>query len=478
MHQAVTGARLGDGAAELEYLTVGQHRGQVEHVVAGGAVLDGAQAAGVGGDVAADRAGLLAGVGRVHEAVRGGVGGQVAQAHAGLHAHVEVAHVIAQDLVHVHGAENHTSGKRGGSSHQAGAGAVLDVVTGKACPSGKLTETWPESLEDTPTADRFPSEAKSAEYREGLYVGYRYYQTAGVDVAFPFGYGLSYTTFEYSDLELGEWDVSFTVKNTGLVPGAEVAQVYVAKPEHEVFRPAQELKGFQRVELAPGESKRVTIELGDKAFRYFNVETNAWEVEGGTYEVRVAASSEDVRLTGTVEISGSGAKNPYEGLDMAPYETGSVQHVDDAHFAALLGHDVPANEAKIDRNMCFRDLNHGRSPLFWIVWLVLKLMKDAADKSGTPNLNVLFIWNMPLRALAKMTSGMLDMGVVDALVREISWWGLTAGAIALMCKLALGWGFIATWLLLALIPLLFALVVNLVKNAGMSSKLAKLEAKN
>ena len=361
---------------------------------------------------------------------------------------------------------------------QAGAGAVLDVVTGKACPSGKLTETWPESLEDTPTADRFPSEAKSAEYREGLYVGYRYYQTAGVDVAFPFGYGLSYTTFEYSDLELGEWDVSFTVKNTGLVPGAEVAQVYVAKPEHEVFRPAQELKGFQRVELAPGESKRVTIELGDKAFRYFNVETNAWEVEGGTYEVRVAASSEDVRLTGTVEISGSGAKNPYEGLDMAPYETGSVQHVDDAHFAALLGHDVPANEAKIDRNMCFRDLNHGRSPLFWIVWLVLKLMKDAADKSGTPNLNVLFIWNMPLRALAKMTSGMLDMGVVDALVREISWWGLTAGAIALMCKLALGWGFIATWLLLALIPLLFALVVNLVKNAGMSSKLAKLEAKN
>ena len=105
-------------------------------------------------------------------------------------------------------------------------------------------------------------------------------------------------------------------------------------------------------------------------------------------------------------------------------------------------------------------------------------MKDAADKSGTPHLNVLSIWTTPMRALAKMTSGMLDMGVVDALVREISWWGLTAGAIALMCKLALGWGFIATWLLLALIPLLFALVVNLVKNAGMSSKLAKLEAKN
>lgn len=357
---------------------------------------------------------------------------------------------------------------------QAGAGAALDVVTGAVCPSGKLAETWPVRLEDVPSSANFPSEDKSAEYREGLYVGYRYFDTAKVPVAFPFGFGLSYTSFAYSDLKATADAASFTVTNTGAVAGAEVAQLYVAKPDHEVFRPEQELRGFAKVELAPGESKVVTIPLSERAFSYFNVKTNRWEVEAGTYELRVAAASDDVRLTAELRLAGTGAPNPYAGVDVAPYDSADVLRVDDAHFAALLGHAIPSNEAKIERNMCFRDLNHGRSLIFWVVWLVLRALKNAADKSGHPNLNVLFIWNMPLRALAKMTNGMVDMGLVDALVREVKGYGW-AGIALLALSVALGWGVgvgILLWALWVLAPILFAFVMNLVRNNALAKKIA------
>ena len=356
---------------------------------------------------------------------------------------------------------------------QAGAGAALDVVTGRVNPSGKLTETWPVRLSDVPSSANFPSEERNAEYREGIYVGYRYFRTAGVPVAFPFGFGLSYTTFAYSSLKATEKGVSFTLTNTGKVAGSEVAQLYVAKPEHEVFRPEEELKGFAKVELAPGESKTVTIPLDDKAFRYFNAKTNRWEVEGGTYELRIAASADDVRLTASVEVAGTGAPNPYAGVDVTPYEKADVTSVSDAHFAALLGHPVPSGATAVDRNVCFRDLNRGRSLIFWIVWFVLRTLKNAADRSGHPNLNVLFIWNMPLRAIAKMTNGIADMGVVDALVREVKGFGW-GGIVLLVAAIALGWGVgvgILLWILWIAAPILFALVSNLIQNSGLAKKI-------
>ena len=192
---------------------------------------------------------------------------------------------------------------------QAGAGAALDVLMGRVNPSGKCAETWYQRLSDSPTAGNFPSHKRTAEYREGLYVGYRYCCTAGVRPAFPFGHGLSYTSFMYSNLRVERGDAirgtktkaSVTVTNTGAVDGAEVVQLYVAKPDHRVFRSTQELKAFAKVFLRPGESREVTFTLGEAAFRYWNVTTDSWEVEGGTYELRVAASSEDVRLTGTIE---------------------------------------------------------------------------------------------------------------------------------------------------------------------------------
>jgi len=302
---------------------------------------------------------------------------------------------------------------------QAGAGAMLDVLTGKVNPSGKLAETWVNAYADTPAKDNFAGPGRMVQYREGLYVGYRYYQTAGVPVAFPFGYGLSYTSFAYSNLQAASNGVTLTVTNTGKRAGAEIVQQYVAKPGAEVFRPAQELKGFAKVQLQPGESKTVTIPLDDKAFRYWNTRTDSWEVEGGSYELRVGASSADIRLTAVVEVAGTGAPNPYAGKHLPHYTSGKVQSVPDDEWATLLGRPVQQGKVKIDRNMTLGELNHSRSPLGWLIWLVLTALLNASYKRGKPDLNVLFQYNMPLRALAKMTSGAISMGMVDGIVMEL-----------------------------------------------------------
>ncbi|MEF2887792.1 glycoside hydrolase family 3 C-terminal domain-containing protein [Gemmiger sp.] len=302
---------------------------------------------------------------------------------------------------------------------QAGAGAMVDVLTGKVNPGGKLAETWVNAYEETPARDNFAGAGRTVQYREGLYVGYRYYQTAGVPVAFPFGYGLSYTSFAYSDLKVTADSVTLTVTNTGARDGAEIVQVYIAKPGAEIFRPVQELKAFARVPLAAGESRTVTLPLDDKAFRYWNTRTDGWEIEGGRYEVRVGASSADIRLTANVDICGTNAPDPYAGKALPHYKSGSVQNVPDAEWEALLGHPIPQDKVKIDRNMTLGELNHSRSPLGWLIWAVLTALLNASFKKGKPDLNVLFQYNMPLRALAKMTSGAISMGMVDGIVMEL-----------------------------------------------------------
>ena len=302
---------------------------------------------------------------------------------------------------------------------QAGAGAAADILTGKICPCGKLSQTWAKAYDDTPAKANFGGEGRNVEYREGLYVGYRYYQTAGVKPAFPFGYGLSYTTFEYSGLKADETGVTLTVTNTGSAAGAEIVQLYVAKPDAKVFRPEQELKGFAKVSLAPGESKTVAIALDDKAFRYWNVKTNAWEVEGGSYQLRVGASSVDIRLTADITVKGTNAPDPYAGLSLTHYVSGQITYVTDAEFEALLGHPIPEDVVRIDRNMTLGEMNHGRSPLGWLAQKVLRSRLDASFAKGKPDLNTVFQYNMPLRALAKMTNGMVSMGMVDGLVWEL-----------------------------------------------------------
>ena len=302
---------------------------------------------------------------------------------------------------------------------QAGAGALVDVLTGAQNPCGKLAETWACSHDDTPAKENFGGDGPTVEYREGLYVGYRYYDTAGVPTAFPFGYGLSYTTFAYSDLKADETGVTLTVTNTGSCAGAEVVQLYVAKPDAKIFRPAKELKGFAKVYLAAGESKTVTIPLDDKAFRYWNVATHRWEVEGGSYQLLAGASSADIRLTTAVTVEGTGAPDPYAGKNLEHYRTAQVQNVPDAEFEALLGRPIPENKVRINRNMTLGEMGHGRSPLGWLVAAVLGALLRRSIKRGKPDLNILFQYNMPLRALAKMTNGAISMGMVDGIVMEL-----------------------------------------------------------
>ena len=352
-----------------------------------------------------------------------------------------------------------------GLSGSEGATAVPEVLWGDREPSGRTADTWAYDLTTAASyanagmegvgkysaADGlYPADGTTngnldtpytyeqvsyVDYAEGIYIGYKWYETADAEgywdaesnehgtgydavVQYPFGYGLSYTSFAYSELKADARSVTLTVTNTGSRAGAEIVQVYAAKSDAQIFRPAQELKAFTKVWLEAGESKTVTLPLDDKAFRYWNTKTDSWEVEGGTYEFRVGASSADIRLTAAVEVNGTSAPNPYAGKALPHYTSGKVQHVPDDEWEILLGRPIPADTVKIDRNMTLGELNHSRSPLCWLVWAVLTMLLNASYKRGKPNLNVMFQYNMPLRALAKMTSGAISMGMVDGIVLE------------------------------------------------------------
>lgn len=305
---------------------------------------------------------------------------------------------------------------------QAGASSVLKVIMGQVNPSGKLAESYPVKYEDVSSAPYFPAKERTAEYREGLFVGYRYFETAKTPVLFPFGFGLSYTTFEYSGLTVTEKEASFTLKNTGGMDGAEVAQLYVSKPDGEVFRPAKELKGFAKVFLKAGESKKVTIPLDDKAFRYFNVDTNKFEVEGGAWTVMIGASCADIRLSGTVEVQGTGAKPPYDKEKFAKYFSGDIKSVSDAEFEALLGRPIPDGHwsGMLDMNDALCQMYYAKGAAGRLAYKILTHFINKSIEKGKPNLNLLFNYNMPFRAIAKMTGGICTMEMAEGILTIVN----------------------------------------------------------
>ncbi|MCD2100135.1 glycoside hydrolase family 3 C-terminal domain-containing protein [Rhodococcus rhodochrous] len=196
---------------------------------------------------------------------------------------------------------------------QAGGGAVADVLYGQVNPSGRLAETVPIRLEDTPAHTNFPGEHGHVRYGEGLFVGYRSYDARRLDVSFPFGHGLSYTTFEYADAAVesdGDLTVHVTVTNTGERAGAEVVQVYVGVPDSSVARAPRELKGFTKVRLDPGESQLVAVHVRRDDLAYWDTRVDSWVVEGGTYSLEIGASSRDIRQTLTVDVEGDSVRIP------------------------------------------------------------------------------------------------------------------------------------------------------------------------
>ena len=233
---------------------------------------------------------------------------------------------------------------------ESSGGAAADILFGDVNPSGKLAETYPLSLSDNPSYNYFPGDVSTVEYRESVFVGYRYYDSANKAVQFPFGFGLSYTTFEYSDLTVSansikdtdEVTVSFKVKNTGSVDGAEVAQLYVKDNESTIYRPEKELRAFKKVFLKAGEEQTVTFTLGKRAFAYYNVNIHDWHVETVSFTICVGASSRDIKLTSeiTVESTVDAIVPDYKATAPA-YYSADIMNVPDEQFKEVLGRELP-----------------------------------------------------------------------------------------------------------------------------------------
>jgi beta-glucosidase len=305
---------------------------------------------------------------------------------------------------------------------EAGPSAMLRVITGEVNPSGRLSETYPLRYEDTPAYRYFPGAERCSQYREGIYVGYRYYDTGKIKVQYPFGYGLSYTTFSYKDLEVLDNEVRFTLTNTGRVDGKEVVQLYVGGPKGRIFRPEKELKGFKKVFLKAGESKVITIPFDDKTFRFWNRLTNRFEVEGGVYSIFIGANVADIRMLQTVTREGTTEDWPYKAETLKSYYTGRISQVPEKEFETLLGHPVPEGKwsGDLSLNDALCQMYYAKSPLARLVWRILTGLKNKSEEKGKPDLNLLFIYNMPFRGIAKMTGGAVSMDMAEGMVLAVN----------------------------------------------------------
>lgn len=310
---------------------------------------------------------------------------------------------------------------------QAGARSILRILSGDVNPSGKLAETYPIKYEDTPSYNNFPGREVSVEYREGPYIGYRYYDTVNKEVLFPFGYGLSYTTFEYSDIQLNKKSVTFSLKNSGRVAGMEVAQLYVGCKSDKIFRPKKELKGFAKVFINAGETKRIKIYFDDKTFRYFNVKTNRWEIESAEYEIMIGSSSADIRLIDTIFIEGTESELPYNKSNLPSYYSGKVSNIGLDEFEKLMGKRVPVStwdkKQELGYNDTISQCKYAKSIIarssYYLMILIHWFLKKIGKREKA-NIMVMSIFNMPFRGISRMTGGIINMPMLDGILMIVN----------------------------------------------------------
>ena len=262
-------------------------------------------------------------------------------------------------------------------SGQAGARALIDLLYGDVNPSGKLAETFPLALEHSPSQENFASHPRQLVYREGLNVGYRYFTTHDKPVLFPFGHGLSYTQFNYSDAQLiADWsaeseqlEVAVTITNSGDVVGSEIVQLYVRDVESTAYRPDRELKAFEKISLAPGASQEVRFILTKRAFAYFDIVLDDWDVEAGEFEILFAASSTDIRESLRVSLPSSSQRNS------APVAETPYVLLNDAQLKALgLSVPVAASIKPYHANSTLADIRDH--------WLGKRVAQVALDMAG------------------------------------------------------------------------------------------------
>ncbi len=329
-------------------------------------------------------------------------------------------------------------------SGQAGGAAVADVIFGTSNPSGKLAETFPWALNDVPSNRWFPGKNRQVHYREGLNVGYRYFDSANAPVLFPFGHGLSYTSFEFSDLDIvldpspDRTRVTLTcnLTNTGQIEGAEVVQVYVHDVESSVYRPEQELAAFEKVLLAPGETKCVSFTCDETAFNFYDTGVQAWVVEPGQFEIRVGASSRDIRLREILEIPAAGDLVDQESTQTAAVSTEAVRAMpgdspnrgiaeNEAEFERMLTRPVPAREypRPFHINSSVGELQHS-----WLGervrnFFVNQFLGSMGGSSSNATLNKMFeemANHMPLRGLVLFSRGKVTHTHVRMIVAALN----------------------------------------------------------
>lgn len=308
---------------------------------------------------------------------------------------------------------------------QSVAPAIVDVLTGKANPCGKLAETYPICLKDTPTSFRYPDSKEDVQYRESIFIGYRYYDKVDRNVRFPFGFGLSYTSFEYSDIRLRKKNltkgestkVTFTIKNTGDAAGAEIAQVYVGKPESRVFRAPKELKGFVKVYLEPGEEKKVSVELDDRAFAFWNTATDGWCVESGEYNILVGASSRDIRLEAAVKMKSEDDATIVDLRESAGvYFDGDPARAREDDFKVIYGGEFKnAPEITPDsyNNSIDRYKNKGLAKVIYNTVDLAMKPKGGVGNSMITNT----IMQTPIRNYVSMSNGLFTEDMADGLLK-------------------------------------------------------------
>jgi len=308
---------------------------------------------------------------------------------------------------------------------QAGGGGVADVLTGEVCPGGKLAESWPSALEDTPAYHYFPGGSKTVEYRESIFIGYRYYDTAEKPVAWAFGQGLSYTSFEYGELQINNDEVSFTLKNTGTTAGAEIVQIYLAKPDSKIFRPKKWLAAFEKIKLSSGESKTVKIKIDKEAFQYYNTAKNNWRTEGGDYTVYVSASAIDTRLTGQTSTQGDGDESLLSGQSELGYNNVSDNKFSESDFSALYGKPLPPQERLPGEaytvNSTLGDIKH--TPIG--ARILQEAAKKASESLGLGGEDVkrmvdAMLMDMPLRALGMMGGGAMPPNFAELVISTLN----------------------------------------------------------
>lgn len=308
---------------------------------------------------------------------------------------------------------------------ESGAGAVLDILTGKVNPSARLNETYPIAYESHPSCSYYPGKEATSEYREGIFVGYRYFTTNQIPVRFPFGFGLSYTSFVYSDFKLSSAGIQVTVTNTGKYDGAEVVQLYIGKKDSALYRCKRELKQFTKLFLKKGESRVVELAFDDKAFRVYDTGSGNWIIEKGSYEIMLGKNADEIIELAEVQIEGEVlAVESFVCEQLAPYYSGSVLNVDDETFTLLLGRPLSESrwnqKAPLGENDTLSQMFYAKSWLARRIYGVLTRIKDKSIKKGKPNLNILFNYNMTFRTMAKMTGGVMNREMVQGVLKIVN----------------------------------------------------------